>query len=202
MDKKRILIIVIVAVLALSLIPIIPKAYSTTEQTQRTETYTESEPYTTSTPQSVQLIDWSGAVSAGHYNYFSKTIDITSKSNNQVSGTILETAGYDINFYVLDQQGFNSWKSGNTASKYVDASKIKSYTFNFIPNKSDTYYFVLDNGYSIFTNKVPSITANWNYISTTTAYRDVQKQRTITENVPVQKTAYVNLIQLLTQATP
>jgi flagellar basal body-associated protein FliL len=56
MDKKRILIIVIVAVLALSLIPIIPKAYSTTEQTQRTETYTESEPYTTSTPQSVQLI--------------------------------------------------------------------------------------------------------------------------------------------------
>jgi hypothetical protein len=44
-----------------------------------------------------------------------------------------------------------------------------------IINHNDTYYLVLDNTYSLFTNKLPRITVTKNYITyeTLTAYLSV-----------------------------
>jgi hypothetical protein len=197
-QKTIVLAVVILAVVVVAFIPMFPKEYTVLEQRQRTEKYTEAEPYTSTSSKTNSLIDWSGAVSALKYMYWGVPIDISSKSNNRIYGSIRETAGYDIDFFVFDQLGYNSWKDGGSASKYVSASKVSSYSFSFIPSKSDTYYFVLDNTYSWFTNKVPSITATWGYTITTTEYRNVEKTRTVTENVPVIKTKTVSLFQIIT----
>jgi hypothetical protein len=197
-EKKMIVIaVVIIAVAIVAFIPMFPKEYTVLEQRQRTETYTQAEPYTSTSFKTISLIDWSGAVSALKYVYWGVPIGLFLKSNNRIYGSIRETAGYDINFFVFDQVGYNSWKDGGYAYKYVSARRVASYSFSFIPSKSDTYYFVLDNGYSIFTNKVPSITATWDYTITTTEYRNVEKTMTITEDVPVIKTKTVSLLQII-----
>jgi len=134
---------------------------------------------------------------AGRYFHYCVYIDISGKERNLVSGRVVETAGYDINFYVFDQKGFNTWREGKSAPMYVNARRVNSYYYSFVPDYSD-YYFVLDNTYSWFTNKVPQITASWSYQTTVTEYRDVQKTRTVTEYVKVTKTKYVSLFQLLT----
>jgi hypothetical protein len=198
-EKKTIVIAVVIMAMAIvAFIPMFPKEYTVLEQRQRTEKYIEAEPYTSTSSKTISLIDWSGAVSASKYVYWGIPIDISSKSNNRIYGSIRETAGYDIDFFVTDQVGYNSWKAGQTAPKYVSSGKVSSYSFSFIPSKSDTYYFVLDNAYSWFTNKVPSITATWDYTITTTEYRNVEKTRTVTENVPVTKTKTVSLFQIIT----
>jgi len=43
-------------------------------------------------------------------------------------------------------------KEGRLIQAYVIAKRINSYSYSFVPDHSD-YYFVLDNGYSWFTNK-------------------------------------------------
>jgi len=144
--------------------------YEVTEPRQATKTET--------------LINEKTTVSAGYYLYYRIHIDISGKESNTVSGRVVETAGYDISFYVFDQKGFNDWKDGKSASKYVSAERIKDYSYGFVPDHSDYYVFVLDNGYSWFTNKVPQITATWNY--------------RMTEYVKVTKTKSVSLFQLLT----
>ena len=204
--------IIVIAVVVVLFLPIIPVTYETTEPQQRTETYWEKEPYevtktetywekepyqVTKTESKI-LIDDKPTVSAGKYVYYRIYIDISEKQRNIVSGKVVETAGYDINFYVFDQKGYNAWKEGKSAPAYVSAKKIKSFSYNFVPNHSDYYCFVLDNGYSLFTNKVPQITASWSYQTTITEYRDVEKTRTVTEDVKVTKTKYVSLFQLLT----
>jgi hypothetical protein len=178
--------------------PMIPVTYEEIEPRQRTETYWEKEPYQVKRTESKTLIDYKFTVPARDFVYYSVYIDVTGKEDNLVTGTVIETAGYDINFYVFDQKGFNAWWYGGSAQAYVDARRVGSYTFSFVPDHSDYYYFVLDNKYSWFTNKVPYVRAKWSYQITVTEYRDVQKTRTITEYVKVTKTKYVSLFQLLT----
>jgi len=190
--------IIVIAIVVVLFLPIIPITYEATEPQQRTETYTEKEPYQVTKTDSKVLIDEKPTVSAGKAIYYDVHIDVSGKERNIVSGEVVETAGYDINFYVLDQKGFNAWKEGRSAPAYVSANRIKSYSYSFVPDHSDYYFFVLDNTYSWFTNKVPQITASWSYQITTTEYRDVQKTRTVTEYVKVTKTKYVSLFQLLT----
>jgi hypothetical protein len=178
--------------------PMIPVTYEEIEPRQRTETYWEKEPYQVKRTESKTLIDYKFTVPARDFVYYSVYIDVTGKENNLVTGTVIETAGYDINFYVFDQKGFNAWSHGGSAQAYVDARRVGSYTFSFVPDHSDYYYFVLDNKYSLFTNKVPYVRAEWSYQITVTEYKDVQKTRTITEYVKVTNTKYVSLFQLLT----
>lgn len=155
------------------------------------------EPYQVTKTTSEMLIDDKPTVPAGRYFHYCVYIDISGKERNLVSGRVVETAGYDINFYVFDQKGFNTWREGKSAPMYVNARRVNSYYYSFVPDHSD-HYFVLDNTYSWFTNKVPQITASWSYQTTVTEYRDVQKTRTVTEYVKVTKTKYVSLFQLLT----
>lgn len=196
--KKHVGVAVVVIFLIVFFLPIIPVTYEVTEPRERIETYWEKEPYQVTITETQLLIDDKPTVPAGWYVYYVIYIDVSGKKENIVSGEVVETAGYDINFYVFDQKGFNAWKEGRLAPAYVSAERIESYIYSFIPDHSDYYYFVLDNRYSWFTNKVPKITASWSYQITITEYRDVQKTRTVTEYVKVTKTKYVSLFQLLT----
>jgi PGF-CTERM protein len=118
----------------------------------------------TASAESVTLIDDKPTVPAGKAIYYRVYIDITGKEKNIISGSVIETAGYDINFYVFDQKGFNTWWYENRLiGAYVAAQRIKSYSYSFVPDHTDYYYFVLDNKYSWFTNKVPQIKAIWTY---------------------------------------
>jgi len=118
----------------------------------------------TASAESVTLIDDKPTVPAGKAIYYRVYIDITGKEKNIIFGDVIETAGYDINFYVFDQKGFNTWwYEGRLIGAYVAAQRIKSYSYSFVPDHTDYYYFVLDNKYSWFTNKVPQIKAIWTY---------------------------------------
>jgi hypothetical protein len=124
--------------------------------------------------------------------YYQVTIDLTSKNNNQISGTVTETAGYGISFIVLDQQGFTAWTSDHSkGSPYVKYTDQKSISFSFVPTHTDTYYFILDNGFSWFTNKLPHTVATWSGYQTVTEMQSVQQQQTVTKYQDVQKTQTV-----------
>jgi len=202
-----------VAFVVLILLPIVPVPYVVKVPYQKvfkkpveeTETYLEKVPYKVTERESQILINDKPTVKAGYYIYYKCYIDVSQKEDNIVSGSINETSGNDINFYVFDQKDFNAWKNGQAVSPYVYAKRVKSYTFSFVPDHTDYYYFVLDNGYSIFTNKVPEIVVVWNYKITTTKYKDVQKTRkvtvykdvTVTEYKYINKTRYASILQLL-----
>lgn len=203
MVKLLFVLVAIIVVLAALLLPVIPVKYTELEPHQRTESYTEAEPYQDTetywdtepyeaTQQGSQpLIDDKPTVSAGQYLWYTRYIDVSDKQQNTVSGKVTETAGYDINFFVFDQKGFNTWKEGGSSVACVDARRIASQDYRFVPDHTDYYCFVLDNGFSKYTNKVPSITATWSYTETVTKYRDVQKTRTVTKYRDVQKTRTV-----------
>lgn len=198
-DKKIIIIgSLIVIVLVILFAPIIPYTHTVQVPYQKTETYTDYETQQVTQHKTETLINDKPTVPAGKYVYYRIHIDISDKQNNVIQGRVVETAGYDINFYVFDQENYNLWKDGKTAAAYVSAKRIESYDFSFVPGHSDYYYFVLDNTYSWFTNKVPEITATWNYVITTTQSVPVQKTRTVTEYKTVTETKYVSLFQILT----
>jgi hypothetical protein len=199
--------VVILAVMFLPIFPItytVTEPYTITKPYTVTETYTVTEPYQVVKPESVSLVNDKPTVPARYYVYYREYIDIAEKKENVIYVSVVETAGYDINFYVFDQKNFNAWKEGSSAQAYISANRIKSYNYSFVPDHSDYYYFVLDNTYSWFTNKVPSITVTWSYKITVTEYRTITEYKTITENRTiteyrdVTKTKYVSLFQLLT----
>jgi len=102
------------------------------------------------------------------YRVYTVEIDVSNKQSNKISGSFTEESGHDIKLYVFDQKNFNAWKANQSYAPYVDSGKRPAYFFSFIPDHTDTYYFVFDNKYSWFTNKVPNLTATWNYKKTVT----------------------------------
>ncbi|MEM3713296.1 MAG: hypothetical protein QXR97_07160 [Thermoproteota archaeon] len=197
--SKAVGIAILILLLIILVLPIIPISYTVTEPHQRVETYWEKEPYQVTKTETKRLLDEEPTVKALQYVYYPIYIDISGKQENEIFVDVVEKAGYDIDFYVFDQKGFNTWKEKGSAPAYVSAKRVRSYSYSFVPDHSDYYYFVLDNRYSWFTNKVPRITASWRYEITVTEYKDVQKQKTVTEYVEVTKTKYVSLLQLLTR---
>lgn len=144
------------------------------------ESYIEQVPQQITKSNTENLFDNKvSTISASSYNTVKFYIDVANKFSNVISGNIAETAGYDITFFVFDQKNYNAWVSGQNYAPYVSRNKIKSGSFSFVPDHADYYYFVFDNRYSMFTNKVPQITANWDYQYTTTEYVDVTKYRTV-----------------------
>ena len=202
MSKGWVVIAVILSIITLTLfLPVIPVTYVVKEPREKTETYWETVPYETTKTIRKKIIDEKPTIPAGYYYYIRVYIDVSGKKNIIISGKVTETAGYDINFYVFDQKGFNGWKSKQSYTPYVYAKKIKSYSYSFVPDHTDYYYFVLDNGYSLFTNKVPEITATISYEVTYTEYKQIQKTRTVIVYEDVKKTKYVNLLQYIQSIT-
>ncbi len=213
MDKKDAIIAAVALSVILILLPIVPVSHTVKEPyekiikepVEKTETYWEKIPYKATQREIQILINDKPTVKPGYYLYYKCYIDISHKENNIVAGSIVETSGNDINFYVFDQKGFNAWRNGESVQPYVYAKRVESYTFSFVPDHTDYYYFVLDNTYSLFTNKVPEIKVIWSYNTTTTKYKDVQKTRkvivyenvTVTRYKDVKKTEYISILQFL-----
>lgn len=213
MDKKGTIIAVVLLSVILILLPIVPVSHTVKEPyekiikepVEKTETYWVKVPYKVTKRETQILINDKPTVKPGYYGYYKCYIDTSHKEDNIVAGSIVETSGNDINFYVFDQKDFNAWRNGENVQPYVYAKRVKSYTFSFVPDHTDYYYFVLDNRYSWFTNKVPEIKVTWSYNTTTTKYKDVQKTRkvivyenvTVTRYKDVKKMEYISILQFL-----
>ena len=103
---------------------------------------------TTVTPVSTTLWNWDGSVTAGYYTYNSGYIP----AGYTVSGSFYVDA-LDISFWIMDAANFAVFQSGQSASAIWGASRSSGTSFSAIVPTSDTYYFVLDNRYSLFTDK-------------------------------------------------
>jgi len=183
-----------IAAIVVCAIPLQPVSYTVTVPYQDIETYYESEPYqveepyTYTTAESLTLFSGETyAVSPGYYQPIAKHIDVVDKSQNIISGRVTARAGGEFLFYVFDQKNYNAYKAGGSWQAYVDPGRVTDYSFSFIPDHSDYYYFIISNTFSFFTNKLVEISATWNWqetkqgYETVTKYRDVEKQRVVTK---------------------
>lgn len=102
-------------------------------------------------------------VKAGTHSAQKIMLNVNGKTNNMVKGSFVEPAGYGITFYVFDQKNYKAFNEGGSRTPYVSAKRVKSYEFTFVPDHSDIYYFVFDNGYSISTDKVPVLSVTWTW---------------------------------------
>lgn len=188
LNKNKIGIIAVIVIIGIFIILNVKSSYngpvggtSTTETEciDVQESYAVQEPYQVTKSDSNTLSSLTADVSNLNYYVASAYVDINNKFSNVVSGSISETSGHDIKFLVFDQKNYDAWKNHQNYGSYVSTDKIKSYSFSFIPDHSDTYYFVFDNTYSIFTSKKVTLSAVWNYQFTATEYREVTKYRTV-----------------------
>ena len=102
-------------------------------------------------------------VKAGTHSAQKIMLNVDGKTHNMLKGSFVEPAGYGISFYVFDQKNYNAFNEGGSRTPYVSAKRVKSYEFTFVPDHSDLYYFVFDNGYSISIDKVPVLSVTWTW---------------------------------------
>jgi len=100
------------------------------------------------TPITTTLIDWSGTVSAGQWTYWTETL----AAGYTISGNF-GVAAYDINFFVLDAANYQLWSNSQQAQGIVVYNRSSGASFSASISSTDTYYFVLDNSYSLITPK-------------------------------------------------
>lgn len=125
------------------------------------------------------------AVMAGNYASVNSAIGLHER--DRLSGTVEELSGKDITFYVFDYNNYNAWKSGDSYSSYVYLSKITSGSFSFELQYPGYYYFVMDNTYSLTSNKIVSLMVNWGWqlgtegYETQTRYKSELRYESVTE---------------------
>jgi hypothetical protein len=118
-------------------------------------------------------------------SYANLYIDASAHEGSVVEGSISVTGG-QINFYVMDQDGWNSYQYYDPTSAtffgpdptaleeeyfadhfhcQVFAKFVTSYQFSFVPSQTDHYYFVFDNRYNNdwLTNKQVSLDVKLTY---------------------------------------
>ncbi len=167
----------------------VTETYVVKEPVTTVETYYEKEPYTITEPKSTILFtDRLESVPAREYRQTFSYIDPEGKTQNIVTGEISETTtGNDINFYIFDKKNFNAWKEGKENKPYVSKERIKKFEFSFVPDHADDYIFVMDNGYSLITPKIPKINAQWSWKEIKTGLKDIEKKRTVTSYQDVER---------------
>lgn len=138
------------------------------------------------------------SVPAWKYLYWVSFIDVSNKQNVKVFGNFTVEAGNDVIFYVFDQKGYNGWISGGSATPYVSSGKVGHYEFVFYPDHTDYYYFVLDNRYSIFTNKLVSTWVGLTYNTVVTNTQTLTTTRTVT----VPETVTITSSETITSTIP
>jgi len=99
-------------------------------------------------PITTTIIDNNYTISAQDYYAVSKVL----QAGYSVSGSF-SVASNDINFYVMDSDDYYDWVNGYTVYPIVVINRSTGATFGFDVSQTDTYYFVMDNTYSIFTSK-------------------------------------------------
>src|SRR4030042_2641943 len=77
----------------------VSEPYEVQEAYETQEPYTVMERYTTTqSGEQMLFASYTFLVKAGSYQTITKYIDINEKTQNDISGTVRETAGYDIDF--------------------------------------------------------------------------------------------------------
>ena len=94
------------------------------------------------------LADWSGQVAANSWTYW----DFYLKSGYSVSGNFW-VDNYNISFLILDESNYENWRNNNSYTYLVKVVQSAGTSFSATIQTSGTYYVVLDNTYSWFTDK-------------------------------------------------
>lgn len=102
--------------------------------------------------------DWSGRVEANQYRYFSVHLDAGWKLQGHFQVQL-----NDIGFAVMSETDYNTWIVNPTevfpGGSLVRLSRSQGGDFEASVQADGTYYFVLNNGYSLFTPKNVSVQA-------------------------------------------
>jgi len=94
------------------------------------------------------VIDWDGAVQAGYYIYWAKDI----ASGYRVSGDFSVDA-YDITLLILSASNYENWRNNQSYNYVVQVSRSAGANFSATIGTTGTYYIILDNTYSMITDK-------------------------------------------------
>jgi len=166
------------------------RQYPTTVYKERTEIFQTTTSWPQTAPYQQNLVDDKVAVETMKSIYWFFFVDVLGKQNLKIFGDFSVEAGRDIILYVFDQKGFNSWASGGATTPYVSSGKVGSYSFTFYPDHTDNYYFILDNRYSILTNKVVSISVTLAYETVVTRTQTLTTTRTVTVPETITTTVF------------
>jgi hypothetical protein len=99
-------------------------------------------------PITTTIIDWDGAIRAGYYIYWTPYIP----SGYRVSGSFSVDA-HDINFLILDVANYENWRNNHSYNALVEVYRSAGSSFNATVGTAGYYYIILDNTYSLFTDK-------------------------------------------------
>ncbi|MEO0026303.1 MAG: PKD domain-containing protein [candidate division WOR-3 bacterium] len=99
-------------------------------------------------PLTYNLIDWDGQIRARSYAKW----DFSLQSGYTVSGSFW-VDNYDINFLILDAANYENWRNNNSYSYIVRVLRSPGTSFSAKIPVTGTYYIILDNTFSIFTDK-------------------------------------------------
>lgn len=94
------------------------------------------------------LIDWDGQILAGYYIYWTQDL----ASGYTVSGNFW-VDNYDINFLILDAANYENWRNNRSYNYVVRVLRSSGSSFSATITTSGTYYIILDNTFSLFTDK-------------------------------------------------
>ncbi|MDO8055729.1 MAG: hypothetical protein Q6361_02605 [Candidatus Hermodarchaeota archaeon] len=79
----------------------------------------------------------------------------------------------DIDFFICDEENYDLWSSGYTASVYKLHENVVSYSSDFTYPHSDTWYFVFSNTFSVISSKTVQFTNDlyqWQTIPTSPSF--------------------------------
>jgi len=94
------------------------------------------------------VIDWDGQILAGYYVYWPEYF----QAGYTVSGNFWVDY-YDINFLILDAANYENWCNNQSYQYVVRISRSAGSSFSATIPTSGNYYVILDNTFSIFTDK-------------------------------------------------
>lgn len=85
------------------------------------------------------------AVGAMNYTYLSVQLD----ANVQITGSFQVGASNEIDFFVMDEEGFSHWRAGRPTPVLLAALSVSVHNFTLTPSYADSYHFVFENQDSI-----------------------------------------------------
>ncbi|MCL4435940.1 MAG: hypothetical protein M1503_01990 [Thaumarchaeota archaeon] len=88
-------------------------------------------------------------------NYTYITTPISTDTLHALHGSLAATG--EVSLYIMNQTDYNVWRSGKPTSVELSVTSATNRNFTLTPDRSGTYYFVLDNRES---DKAKSVTLN------------------------------------------
>ncbi len=99
-------------------------------------------------PVTTTIIDWAGQIPAGYYVYWPVYLN----AGYTVSGNFW-VDNYDINFLILNAANYENWRNNRHYDYLVSVMRSAGTSFSATVPADDTYYIILDNTFSLFTDK-------------------------------------------------